>query len=305
MDTLNFLQRVLPSAGIYVTTIINADGSRRQGYFETVEELASAVEKLDQAGNNTYYAISAFKQKGNRKQDNVRAVKCIAMDIDCGQDKPYPTWKHGLVALNKFIQDNGLPMPMAVHSGNGIHTYWVLEEELEPQDWKPVAELVKAVALAQEFHIDPSVTADQARILRPVGTHNRKNDNEVKLLIDKPPVSVETIKEALAPQQAKLRLAIPLAQPMSYQRSTTGSTLLDALAVKQDSAPAVSGIVESKCQQIAWAVNNPDQVPEPTWYALIGVAAYCQEPEQTAIRWSQGHPQFDPNTTVKIGRAHV
>lgn len=291
MDTLNFLQRVLPSAGIYVTTVINTDG-RRQGYFETVEELASAVTKLDEAGNNTYYAIAAYKQKGNRKQDNVRVLKCIAMDIDCGQGKPYQTWKHGLIALNKFIQETGLPMPMAVHSGNGIHTYWTLEEELEPQDWKPVADGIKTLALAKGFEIDPSVTGDTARILRPVGTVNPKNGAVVKLLFEKPDVSIETLKQILGVQ------AIPLAQPMSYPRSATGSKLLDALAVKQDSAPAVSAVVESKCQQISWAVKNADQVQEPLWYALIGVAAYCQEPEQTAIRWSQGHPQFDPTTTV-------
>ena len=80
MDTLNFLQRVLPSAGFYVTTVINPDG-RRQGFFATVEELAKAVTGLDQRGNNTYFAISAFVEKGNRKQENVRATKVIARTL--------------------------------------------------------------------------------------------------------------------------------------------------------------------------------------------------------------------------------
>jgi hypothetical protein len=298
MDTLNFLQRVLPSAGIYVTAIINNDGSRRQGYFETVEELAKAVEQLDQANNNTYFAIASFMQKGNRKQDNVRSLKCIAMDIDCGAEKPYPTWKHGLVALDKFIKDTGLPMPMVVHSGNGLHTYWTFESEVDPADWKPVADLVKAVALAMEFHLDPAVTGDSARILRPVGTRNHKNGNVVKLLIDKPNTTLDAIRAALAPHQSKLNLPLPMAHPVSYQRSASSSKLLDALAVRQDSAPAVSAVVEAKCQQIAWAVKNADQVPEPLWYTLIGVAAYCQEPEETAIRWSAGHPTFDETTTI-------
>ena len=68
MDTLDFLKRVLPSEGVYVTTVINPD-ARRQGYFTDIEELAVAVIRLDETGNNTYYAISSFKEKGNRNRN--------------------------------------------------------------------------------------------------------------------------------------------------------------------------------------------------------------------------------------------
>ena len=120
MNTLEHLQRVLPSEGFYVTTVINPDGNR-QGFFSTVDELAKAVAGLDQTGNNTYFAISAFKEKGSRKQDNVRAIKVVALDVDCGNNKPYPSWKEGLVALGTFIQTMNLPKPMIVFSGNGLH----------------------------------------------------------------------------------------------------------------------------------------------------------------------------------------
>ena len=145
MNTLNFLQRVLPSEGFYVTTVINPDG-RRQGFFATVEELAKAVTGLDQRGNNTYFAISAFAEKGNRKQENVRATKVIALDVDCGENKPFSTWREGLQALGKFVAELHLPKPMIVHSGNGLHVYWVLTEELASARWKPLAEAMKAAA---------------------------------------------------------------------------------------------------------------------------------------------------------------
>ena len=105
MNTLEFLQRVLPSKGFYVTTVINKDGNR-QGFFDSVEELAKVCIRSDQSKNNTYYAISAFKEKGNRKQDNVRATKVVALDVDCGKSKPYPSWKEGLTALGKFVTDS-------------------------------------------------------------------------------------------------------------------------------------------------------------------------------------------------------
>jgi hypothetical protein len=67
------------------------------------------VTGLDQRGNNTYFAISAFVEKGNRKQENVRATKVIALDVDCGDNKPYPTWKEGLAATGSSSSRWGYP----------------------------------------------------------------------------------------------------------------------------------------------------------------------------------------------------
>lgn len=34
------------------------------------------------------------------------------------------------------------------------------------------------------------------------------------------------------------------------------------------------------------------------WYALMGVAAYCTNPQETAIAWSKGHPDYDEAKTL-------
>jgi len=290
MDTLNFLQRVLPSAGFYVTTVINPDG-RRQGFFATVEELAKAVTGLDQRGNNTYFAISAFVEKGNRKQENVRATKVIALDVDCGDSKPYPTWKEGLAATGRFIQQMGLPKPLIIHSGNGLHVYWVLTEELEPVRWKPLAEAMKAAAKDKGFEIDPAVPADSARVLRPVGTTNPKSGTQVRMLVDAQPVAVEQLAACLS--------AYMVAHPVSQSRSTSSSPLAQALQVQQDFPPANATVIATKCPQIGWAAKNQGDVEEPFWYAMIGVAAHCQDPEATAISWSDQHPGYNASETLR------
>lgn len=290
MNTLEFLQRVLPSAGFYVTTVINLDG-RRQGFFSTVDELAKAVTGLDQRGNNTYFALSAFVEKGNRKQENVRATKVIALDVDCGEGKPFPTWREGLLALGKFIQQLNLPKPLIIHSGNGLHVYWVLTEELEPVRWKPLAEAMKAAAKDKGFEIDPAVPADSARVLRPVGTTNPKGGNIVRLLLDAPDVAVEVLAAALS--------AYMVAQPVSLPRSTSSSPLAQALQVQQDFPPANATVIATKCQQIGWAAKNQGDVEEPFWYAMIGVAAHCVDPEATAISWSDQHPGYNASETLR------
>jgi hypothetical protein len=289
MDTLSFLQRVLPAAGFYVTTVINPDG-RRQGFFATVDELAKAVVALDQRGNNTYFAISAFVEKGSRKQENVRATKVIALDVDCGGDKPFPTWREGLTATGRFIQQMGLPKPLIIHSGNGLHVYWVLSEELEPARWKPLAEAMKAAAKDKGFAIDPAIPADSARVLRPIGTTNPKSGTQVRVLIDAQPVAVERLVSVLS--------AYMVTPPVS-QRPASTSALSQALVVTSDLPPANATVVAAKCQQIGWAIKNQGDVEEPFWYGLMGIAAYCQDEIATAIAWSDQHPQFDQNETVR------
>lgn len=290
MDTLKFLQRVLPSAGLYVTTVINPDG-RKQGFFATIDELAKAVLGLDQRGNNTYFAISAFVEKGNRKQENVRATKVVALDVDCGESKPFPTWREGLQALGKFVLELKLPKPMIVHSGNGLHVYWTLTEELEPSRWKPLAEAMKAAAKDKGFEIDPAVPADSARILRPVGTKNPKGNNVVKLLLDAPETTVEILTTSLS--------AYMVAHLVSLPRSTSSSGLAQALQVHQEFPPANATVITTKCQQINWCTKNQGEVQEPLWYGLMGVAAYCQDSDAVAISWSDQHPGYNASDTLR------
>lgn len=290
MNTLNFLQRVLPSEGFYVTTVINPDG-RRQGFFATVEELAKAVTGLDQRGNNTYFAISAFAEKGNRKQENVRATKVIALDVDCGENKPFSTWREGLQALGKFVAELHLPKPMIVHSGNGLHVYWVLTEELASARWKPLAEAMKAAAKDKNFEIDPTVPADSARVLRPVGTTNPKGNHLVKLLLDAPDTTVEALAASLS--------AYMVAHPVSLPRPTTTSALAQALQVQQDIPLANATVISTKCQQINWGTKNQGEVLEPFWYGLMGIAAYCHDSDAVAISWSDQHPGYNANETLR------
>lgn len=297
MNTLEFLQRVLPSDGLYVTTVINGPEprDRKQGFFRTVEELAQVCVRLDQTGNNTYYALASFEDKtAGRKQANVKHIKVVAADIDCGEGKPFATWREGLTSLGWFIGKLKLPRPVMVMSGRGVHAYWVFDRDLTVNEWYPLASAFKAAAADLGFSIDPSVSSDSARVMRPVGTHNHKNGAEVKLLLDAPDTTVEAFASALL----KYVGAGGSFQPVAQQ-----SGLLANLAVKQDFPPSNGAVVETKCQQIKWAVENQSDVPEPMWYSLIGVAAHCDDAEIVATRWSDQHPDFSlANTQRKIAQ---
>jgi len=99
MDTLTFLQRVLPPEGFYATIIINDGAAPQQAFFDTVEELATSCERSNRLSNNTYYALSSFATRKSRKQNNVLLTKALFIDVDCGPNKPFANQKEGLAAF--------------------------------------------------------------------------------------------------------------------------------------------------------------------------------------------------------------
>jgi len=290
MDTATFLKRVLPESGHYASANLTDQGMMH-GWFTSVDDLAQSVQRISQRGGNAYYAVAAFQEKGKRSQDNARTLKTLMLDIDCGADKPYADWREGLKELSNFIGAMALPKPMIVFSGNGLHVYWVLTEELEPDQWKPLGLALKAACATHGLEIDPTVPADSARVLRPVGTINPKGGNTVRLLIDAQPVTPDMMRSKLAGYVPAVSLP-----PNKHTRT---SVLSQALAVEQEFPEANADVVASKCQQIKWGIENQKDVSEPFWYAMLGIAAYCSDPEATAVAWSRQHPDYEHARTLR------
>lgn len=290
MDTTTFLGKVLPSEGVYVSAQLTPRGMIHK-FYDTVEELSQAVQSASQRGGNVYYAVSSMQDNTERSQRNTHKTQTLFIDVDCGPDKPYQNWKDGLLALSQFISDLKLPKPMIIHSGNGLHVYWVLTEALAPAQWGPMGLAVKAAAKAKGFEIDMSVPGDSARLLRPVGTVNPKGGQLVKLLLDAGPVDPDDMRKALSGYVSGL---------VSHTNVPTRTSVLSqALAVEQEFPDANPDSVASKCQQIKWGIENQAEVSEPFWYAMLGVAAYCVDAEATATAWSNQHPDYEYNRTVR------
>lgn len=289
MNTLDFLQRVLPASGHYVKVAIQGDRVSHK-FVDTIADLDQAIAVGRSKNENIYYAVASFVEPARRKQENVHLLKSFFVDVDCGPDKPYATWKDGLKALLEYMKAVELPKPMVVSSGNGLHVYWVLDADVAPDTWKPIANALKKSLADHGFNVDMTVPADSARILRPVGTKNPKGGNSVTLLIDAPPTSLDVMREKLTPYM-KAQRTLSVAHTRKH-------TLLDNLAVKQNFPPAQAHVVQSKCAQVDWAVKNQSKVSEPLWYAILGVAAHCENPEQVAVEWSKNHPSYDYDQTM-------
>lgn len=295
MDTLTFLDKVLPDQGVYVGAQLTQMGMRHR-FFDTTDDLAQWALATSAKGGNVYYTVSSMLEATDRTQENTRVTKLVAVDVDCGPKKPYPSWKEGLLAISDFVTATGLPKPTVVHSGNGLHVYWVLTEELEPDRWQPLAQMLKSVAIAKDFYIDRAVTADSARLLRIIGTVNPKGGNTVKGLINAPPVDAADLYTLLSKHVTSV---VAATQTNQRNAQTPTSTLAQAMITQPEFAPADPVSLVSKCAQIKWATENQGDVEEPFWYALMGVAAHTENPEQTAVEWSQNHPNYSYAATIR------
>ena len=127
-------------------------------------------EKIGKAGN-TYPRIE-------RTQANAGLTRLAWADLDVGEstatEKKYETVGQAITAMWAFCDDIGLPRPMLVNSGYGVHCYWRFDRNLPRAEWQPIADLLKRVFAFKGVLADPKVTADAARVLRVVGTRNHK-----------------------------------------------------------------------------------------------------------------------------------
>jgi hypothetical protein len=62
-------------------------------------------------------------------------------------------------------------------------------------------------------------------------------------------------------------------------------------------APADAQLIVRQCAQLAAMRDTRGLLPEPTWYACIGVLAFCSAGEALAHEWSQGDERYSANET--------
>lgn len=124
-------------------------------------------------------AKTAINKKGKevalRSQVNTLASKILFLDIDA-KDPPkgYADASEAFAALQQFVKTSGVAFPSAViHSGGGLHAYWITDEPLTPGEWQMQAEKLRAAGMQHGLRFDSNVM-EISRILRIPETFNHK-----------------------------------------------------------------------------------------------------------------------------------
>jgi hypothetical protein len=224
-------------------------------------------------------------------------VRSFWLDIDCGDGKPYATAKEGVVALHAFCAAVGIPMPLTVASGNGLHAYWTLTEDISVEQWRDTAMMLRLATQYNEFHVDNSRTTDVASVLRPAGSHHRKADpKKVRVVHAGAPVAHQVIHSALQEHLTALGF--------NPQVESSSSNLNSDLTGGQEFPPAYAERIVNGCGVMQQMRDTNGNIDQPTWYAMLGVLAFCEDGEQYAHAWSSGHPNYsEQETATKLSQA--
>jgi len=310
MTLTQFLQRILPEEGVKFVVI--SDG-KRMGHIgcDSIEQMARTIESYDKRdGFTVYHACAAYKQKPyfdpdrNRKvcrvKENWLSAKAFWVDIDVGESKAkdgkgYATQAEASAAIKAFCRKLHLPLPTVVSSGHGLHLYWCLSEPLDPVSWQRTATKLKALLNAEGIVADPSRTADFASVLRPVGTHNKKDPAS--------PLVVQCLYEGQVLPTGKFVAFI--------DEHTEGLAGLDDVPDylkgaedKVETYPTFdidANVVADRCNQIRIVRDTKGDAGYDHWRGTIGILKFCQDGIRYAEEWTEnrastGHTSCDWQT---------
>lgn len=290
----DFLAKIIPDDGVYIVFRVNRQTKkRRQTYHTDLDEMVDEIAWAASSGWDVYHACASFKTDQNRYAENARSLKALFVDLDCGEGKAakgdgYATKEEAILALRAFCTDIGLPRPLVVDSGYGLHCYWPFEEPVAAAEWIPVAQRLKALCGARGLLADPAVTAGAARVLRPVGSFNFKYDLRQR---------VQMVRDARLRCFSELRGIIDAA-PLPRRGGDTRSAHHAPSLVTKTAATLAEQVnphgYDLAAVEEALRRLDPD-CKRPEW-APIGMAiadAFGEDGRDLFDRWSRGDLQGD------------
>lgn len=298
--TTQFYEAVLPPTGNYCAVgIINKRVV--QSFHTTLEELVRKGESLTREGCNAYFALATFADpESGRKAANALELRSLFLDIDCGYNKPYADKIAGSQALRGFIDRRGLPEPIVVDSGRGLHAYWPLRTPLSVLEWRRYGARLKQSCVADKFEVDPAVPTDAARVLRMPGTKNFK---------DNPPLPVLLMTGVQAYDIADIARGLDEGESTAIDIRAAREFGLDEMTRKMaagDFPPTSFARLASRslkgdsgCRQIAHALINAETLEEPLWRAALSIAWRCTDAETAIHKLSSPHPEYTLESTLQ------
>lgn len=298
----------MPSEGTYVITGINAENKKdvRQKYAESLEDAYTIIEDFKKKSPlNIYFALSTFEGFSRKAVDSIY-IKSFFLDLDVGKEhNSYATKEEALAGLAQFLLNTRMPEPTIIDSGNGLHVYWILKEEIETKTWKPYAEGFKKLCVDHGLVIDPAVPADAARVLRVPYTmnYNVKDGQapiEVTFLTDIKLFDLDELTPFFGGVQ--LESSFDLSQAKKGLDEETRKMLgLDNYEYVFQTI-AFESLEGRGCNQIKWMLENAASCPEPLWKAGLSVAIRCVDGDTAIHTMSEEHPQYSHAETEKKAR---
>ena len=290
-----FMEAVAGSGSGYVVLSYASNPSSSKLMSESLDagKMESVVDRADELSKKSavYFGINrrsrklAFGERGGNEE--VGNISIIGMDIDVSDphkpDKHLPRTKEEALTL---LEGFPLKPSYTLSSGNGVHAYWALSEEIvieTEEQRKEAQELVRSFyrgfgSFAAPFKFD--ATHDLSRMLRFPGSLNFKDVNNPKVVefLTENPERLYTVKEIKDAGIEKVR-----AQPRESLENKQGLMSIEK--------------VRKGCGWINNAIVNPKTVKYSEWFALASVLYFAPNGRELFHEWSREHPEYDAEKT--------
>jgi len=253
---------------------------------------------------SVYFGVCLQKDKpddrGRGSAEGAKVMFGLWMDVDIvGEGHKgigYPATKDEAL---EFLNRQELKPTMIVHSGGGLHVYylfdepWIFEDEV---DNKLARELSKAFqtrlqdsARAKGWKIDS--THDLARILRVPGTFNHKNP---------PPKEVRIVAYQPDNRYDHYDLIQMFATVQPQKQTSSLPVLVSSTKVtSEEYPPADAEMIRKHCPWFDHTYTDSSSLPEPEWFPLLSILAKCIDGNRLAHEFSQNYPNYSYQETER------
>ena len=292
---LDLISRVQGTEGYLSFFAFNKIGKVRHRMFLTRAEFDAEVNRRVECGYNAFFGVARYLTDQNRTKLNVGNLKAVWVDLDCGEEKAakkqgYLTQSEAVTALKGFCKTTGLPRPIIVDSGYGIHAYWEFDRTILRPEWEAVSRRLKEVCRAQGLLVDAAVF-DATRVLRIPGTYNFKQDEPklVRVLCDGTPIAVADLHRLLGVNEVPSpKPALTALQQQLRSNITFSFGRIIRRSARQDG-----------CKQLLSQCTHPNDVSEPMWFDALSIAAHCVDRDKAIHKISEKYEGYDPELTER------
>ncbi len=260
----------------------------KKTYWFPVTELDEATGKAHSLAKakDVYFGVGLRREKsaGRGSSQDVMCIPGLWMDIDvAGEAHQQGNLPPTIEAAIELLKGFPLAPSILVHSGHGLHGYWLFKEPWEfdsEEEHQEAAILlrqfqgtIQGMAESKGWKLD--TTSDLARVLRVPGTLNHK---------DSPPIEVTIIEY----------------NDLRYNPSDFEPYLRDLKPQETFNFDGPVGPVQmvvDGCKFIQHCRDHATTLPEPYWYAMITNLARAQNGPETIHHFSKPYPKYNPRET--------
>ena len=291
METKEFLEKVLGD-GYY--SVLGLGDKKVQSFHATIDDVIEKANELDAEGVNAYFGLATFETNKDRRVTNVKSLSSFYLDLDCGIGKEYTDQNEAFLDLKRFVKATGLPRPMLVNSGYGIHVYWVLTDSISYAEWLPVAQALKDACIRHNLSADNGVTADAARVLRVPGTRNHKRGTHKPVMF----FGTGEFRDVEFDEFSRLIGAEGISIPTKVDNEENAFKK----AMIENSENSFRVILDKTvkgvgCEQIKNIMENQQNISEPLWRAGLSIAKFCNDVDKAVHKMSERHSEYSESLT--------